>query len=61
MVLNQMMRIFLKDLPEEMKKLSRMNNIPLTARIRYVDTREEAAEIVKQQQEFVRRNRGQGE
>ena len=59
MVLNQLIRTLLKDMPEEMKKLSKMNDIPLTAQIHYVDTREEAEAIVKQQQEFVRRNRGQ--
>ena len=56
LVLNQLIRTLLKDLPEEMKKLNRMNDIPLTARIKYVDTREEAAEIVKREQEFRARN-----
>lgn len=59
MVLNQLIRTLLKDLPEEMQKLSRMNNVPLTARIKYVDTREEAEAIVKRDQEFMRRQRGQ--
>ncbi len=58
-VLNQLIRTLLKDLPEEMKRLSRMNNVPLTARIKYIDTREEAEAIVKRDQEFMRRQRGQ--
>ena len=58
-VLNQLIRTLLKDLPEEMKKLSRMNDIPLTARIKYIDTREEAEEIVKRDQEFMKQQRGQ--
>jgi hypothetical protein len=48
MVLNQLIRTLLKDMPEEMKKLSRMNDIPLTAKIRYIDTREQAEAIMRQ-------------
>jgi len=59
MVLNQLIRTLLKDLPEEMKKLSKMNDIPMRVSINYVDTREEAEEIVKRDQEFMRRNREQ--
>lgn len=48
-VLNQMLRIFLKDLPEDMKMVSRYNNIPLTPKIKYIDTREEAEEIMRRE------------
>ena len=48
-ILSQLMRTFLKYTPDEMKNLNRCNNVPLTARIRYVDTREEAEEILRQQ------------
>jgi Bacterial regulatory protein, Fis family len=36
-VLIKLMGIFLKDLPEEMKTLNRMNNVPLIPKINYVD------------------------
>lgn len=48
-VLNQLLRIFLKNMPEELKALHRHNNVPLTPKIRYVDTREEAQEIMRRQ------------
>lgn len=47
-VINQMIRTFLKYMPDEMKELNRCNDVPLTATIRYVDTREEAEEIMRQ-------------
>jgi len=47
-VLTQLMRIFLKNMPEEMKELNRANNVPLSPKIRYVSTREEAQEILRQ-------------
>lgn len=47
-VINQMMRTFLKHMPDEMQALNRLNNVPLTPVISYVDTREEAEEIMKQ-------------
>ena len=37
-VLIKMLSIFLKDLPDEMKILSKCNNVPLKVRIKYVDT-----------------------
>lgn len=36
-VLIKMLGLFLKDLPEEMKALNRMNNVPLLPKINYVD------------------------
>ncbi len=51
-VLMKMMGIFLKDLPEEMKTISRCNNIPLLPKIRYIDTREQAEEIMRRQGEM---------
>lgn len=36
-VLNKMLSIFLKDLPEEMKDLNRYNNVPFKVGIKYVD------------------------
>lgn len=36
-VLNKLMGVFLKNLPEEMKILHRANNVPLRARIKYID------------------------
>lgn len=47
-VLNQLLRIFLKNMPRELEELNRCNNVPLTASIRYVNTREEAQELLKQ-------------
>jgi hypothetical protein len=47
-VLMKMMSIFLKNLPEEMKTASRSNNIPLTPKLRYVNSREEAEELARQ-------------
>lgn len=46
-VLNKLLGILLKEFPTEMKTLNRANNVPLTARIHYVDTREEAEEIMR--------------
>lgn len=51
-VINQMMRTFLKYMPDEMKDLSRSNNVPLTAKIRYVNTRKEAGELMKERGEL---------
>lgn len=39
-VLNKMLGIFLKKLPEEMDRASRLNNVRLVPKIRYVNTRE---------------------
>ena len=47
-VLNQLIRTFLKYMPDEMKDLNRSNNVPFRAKISYVSTREEAEEIMKQ-------------
>ena len=47
-VLLKMLSIYLKKLPEEMERAARINNVPLVrARIKYVDTREEAEEIMR--------------
>lgn len=46
-VLNQLIRTLLKGMPDEMKKLNRTNDTPLRATIRYVQTREEAEEIMR--------------
>ena len=47
-VLMKMLGIYLKKLPEEMERASRINNVPLIrARIKYIDTREEAEEIMR--------------
>lgn len=51
-VLNQLMRIFLKKLPEEMQLLNRANNVPLRVNIKYVKTRQEAGELMKQSGEL---------
>jgi predicted transcriptional regulator len=48
-VLNKMLGIFLKKLPEEMELASRHNNVRLTASIKYIDTREEAEEIMRRE------------
>ena len=49
-VLLKMLSIYLKRLPEEMERAARINNVPLIrAKINYVDTREEAEEIMKRQ------------
>jgi len=50
-VLNKMLGIFLKKLPEEMDRLSTKNNVRLVPKIRYVDTREEAQEIERRRLE----------
>jgi len=47
-VINQLIRTFLKYMPDEMKDLNRSNNVPFRAKISYVSTREEAEEIMKQ-------------
>ena len=46
-VINQMIRTFLKYMPDEMKDLNRANNVPLMPRIKYIDTREEAMESMR--------------
>ena len=47
-ILMKMLSIYLKKLPEDMEKAARINNVPLIRpRIKYVDTREEAEEIMK--------------
>jgi len=46
-VINQLIRTFLKYMPDEMKDLNRANNVRLTPRIKYIDTREEAMESLK--------------
>lgn len=47
-VLLKMLGIYLKKLPEEMERVARINNVPLVrARIKYIDTREEAMQLLK--------------
>jgi transposase-like protein len=46
-VLNRMMGIYFKNVPQEMLVASRYNNVPIRATIRYVDTREEAMQLLK--------------
>jgi|SRR6185312_6794750 len=47
-VLLKMLSIYLKKLPEEMERVARINNVPLIrAKINYVDTREEAMQLLK--------------
>jgi hypothetical protein len=47
-VLLKMLSIYLKKLPEEMERAARINNVPLVrARIKYIDTREEAMQLLK--------------
>jgi transposase-like protein len=47
-VLMKMLSIYLKKLPDEMERAAHINNVPLVrARIKYVDTREEAEEIMR--------------
>lgn len=48
-VINQLIRTFLKYVPDEMKELNRANNTRLVPRIRYIDTREEAEEIMRRE------------
>ena len=48
-VITQMMRTFLKYLPDEMQRLNRANNVRLVPKIRYIDTREEAEEVMRRQ------------
>lgn len=46
-VINQLIRTFLKYLPDEMKDLNRANNVRLVPKIKYISTREEAMESLK--------------
>lgn len=46
-VINQLIRTFLKYTPDEMKDLNRANNVPLTPKIKYISTREEAEESMR--------------
>jgi len=47
-MLMKMLSIYLKKLPDEMERAARINNVPLVrARIKYIDTREEAEEIMR--------------
>jgi len=48
-VINQLIRTFLKYAPDEMKDLNRANNTRLVPKIRYIDTREEAEEIMRRE------------
>lgn len=49
-VLMKMLGIYLKKLPDDMERVSRINNVPLIRpRIKYVHTREEADEITKRE------------
>jgi hypothetical protein len=48
-ILNKMLGIFLKKLPEEMDRASRLNNVRLTASMKYIDTREEAEEMMRRE------------
>jgi hypothetical protein len=50
-VLNKMLGIFLKMLPEEMDRLSTKNNVRLLPKIHYIDTREQAQEIERRRLE----------
>jgi hypothetical protein len=50
-VINQMMRTFLKYMPDEMKNLNRSNEVSLMARIKYIDTRDEAQRILKEREQ----------
>ena len=48
-VLNQLLRIFLKNMPEELKAMHKANNVPFTASIKYISTREEAEEMMRRE------------
>lgn len=47
-ILNRMMSIYFKNIPQEMDRVSRYNNVRLMPTIKYIDTREEAEEIMRQ-------------
>jgi predicted transcriptional regulator len=51
-VLLKMLGIFLKKMPEEMERASRINNVRLVPKIKYVATREEAQEIMRSRGEM---------
>ena len=51
-VLLKMLGIFLKKMPEEMERASRINNVRLVPKIKYVTTREEAQEIMRSRGEM---------
>jgi len=47
-VLMKMLSIYLKKLPDEMERLAHINNVPmLRAKIKYIENREEAEEIMR--------------
>lgn len=47
-MLMKMLSIYLKKLPEEMERAARINHVPsVRARIKYIDTREEAEESMR--------------
>jgi hypothetical protein len=46
-VLGKMIAVYFKNIPQEMLVSSRYNNVRLQARIKYIDTREEAMELLK--------------
>jgi hypothetical protein len=50
--LNKMLGIFLKKMPEEMDRASRINNVRLLPKINYVKSREEAQEIMRSRGEM---------
>lgn len=46
-VLGKMIAVYFKNIPQEMLVASRYNNVRLQARIKYIDTREQAMESLK--------------
>jgi hypothetical protein len=46
-ILSRMMAIYLKNIPQEMDRISRYNNVRLLPKIRYIDTREQAEAIMR--------------
>lgn len=51
-ILSKMLSIYLKKLPEEMDRASRQNNVRLVPKIRYVETREQAEQIMRERGEL---------
>jgi hypothetical protein len=48
-IVNKLLGIYFKKLPEEIEKYSRHNNVPLMVKITPVDSREQAQQIMEQE------------
>ncbi len=46
-VLNKMLSIYFKNLPDEMRSASSFNNVPIRVGVKYIKTREEAEEMMR--------------